>query len=90
MRPLLRRSVTVVAIYVVALHTGLWAAVAPLITSPAIDPFTVICHSGTSVPAEQATAHGPLVPVYACDHCNLCSAVTPPLPPTGASPCSTA
>ncbi|HET7384557.1 MAG TPA: hypothetical protein VFJ59_18495 [Pseudolabrys sp.] len=80
MRPLVRRSVTLLAIYAIALHTVLWATVAPHTVFAAIDPFTVICHSETSAPAEQAPVHGPLAPpAHACDHCNLCSVAAPPL-----------
>jgi hypothetical protein len=71
----------VAAAIAVALHTVLWAALAPLAASPAIDPFTVICHSPTSAPAEQTPGPGPLLPAHACDHCNLCSAAAPPLTP---------
>ncbi|WP_425115856.1 hypothetical protein [Bradyrhizobium sp.] len=63
----------------VVVHTALWAALAPLAASPIVDPFTIICHSETSAPAEQTPAPGPLMPAHACDHCNLCSAATPPL-----------
>jgi hypothetical protein len=81
MRPLVRQSVTLLAIYAIALHTVLWAAVTPLTAAPAFDPFTVICHSDTSAPAEQAPGHSPLAPGHACDHCNLCSAAALPLTP---------
>ena len=75
---LLRHSVTLLAIWVIALHTVLWASVAPPNGQWAIDPFTVICHSETSAPVEQAPVHAPLAPTHACDHCNLCSAAAPP------------
>jgi hypothetical protein len=81
MRPLVRQSVTLLAIYAIALHTVLWAAVTPLTAAPAFDPFTVICHSETSAPAEQAPGHSPFAPAHACDHCNLCNAAAPPLAP---------
>jgi hypothetical protein len=81
MRTGTRQFLSIVMAIAVALHTGLWAAVAPFAAASAVDPFTVICHSGTSAPAEQAPAHGPLTPAHACDHCNLCSAATPPLVP---------
>jgi hypothetical protein len=70
-----------VAAIAVILHTVLWAALGPLAASPAVDPFTVICHGETSAPAEQTPGPGPLLPAHACDHCNLCSAATPPLTP---------
>jgi len=81
MRQLVRRSVTVLAIHAIALHTVLWVAVTPLTAAPAVDPFTVICHSEPSAPVEETPGHGPLAPAHACDHCNLCSAAAPPLAP---------
>jgi hypothetical protein len=76
-----RYFLSVLAAIAVILHTTLWAALAPPAASPIVDPFTIICHSETSAPAEQAPAPGPLTPAHACDHCNLCSAATPPLAP---------
>lgn len=81
MRAGFRQYLSVVAIIAIALHTVLWAAIAPSSAAPAVDPFTVICPSESSAPAEQAPAHGPLAPAHACDHCNLCSASTPPPAP---------
>jgi len=82
MRGRIRPFLSVVAIVAIALHTSLWAAIAPLTTAPSADPFTVICHSEASGPADQIPNHGPLTPAHACDHCNLCSAVAPPMPST--------
>jgi hypothetical protein len=65
----------------VAMHAVLWVTFVPLAASPAVDPFTIICHSETSAPTDQAPTPGPLSPAHACDHCNLCSATTPPLTP---------
>ena len=76
-----RYFLSLLAAIAVVMHTTLWAALAPLAASPIVDPFTIICHSETSAPAEQAPAPGPLTPAHACDHCNLCSAGTPPLAP---------
>jgi hypothetical protein len=81
MRALVRPSVILLAAYAIALHTVLWAVVAPLIPAPAVDPFTVICHGETSAPTAQAPTPGSLLPGHACDHCNLCNGATPPLPP---------
>src|SRR5215510_8823249 len=81
MRALVRPSVILLAAYAIALHTVLWAALAPLIPAPAVDPFTVICHGETSAPTAQAPTPGSLLPGHACDHCNLCNGATPPLPP---------
>jgi hypothetical protein len=80
MRALVRRTVTVLAIYTIALHTVLWAAVAPFTAAPPVDPLTVVCHSEASAPADPAP-HGPISPAHACDHCNLCSAAAVPLAP---------
>ena len=75
----LRRTVTVLAIYTIALHNALWSVV-PAHSALPLDPFSVICHSEASASANPAPVHGPLSPA-SCDHCKLCSAVTPPLPP---------
>jgi len=64
------------AAYTIALHTVLWVAVAPFTVAPSVDPFTVICHSEASAPIDPTPTHGPFAPAHACDHCNLCSAVT--------------
>src|SRR5262245_20733621 len=78
MRLLLRQSVTFLAIYTIALHAMLWGLVAPPTTTNAIDPFTVICHSEASAPAQQAPDLSPLAPAYVCDQCNLCNAIVVP------------
>ena len=82
MRGRIRPFLSVVAIFAIAVHTVLWVAVAPLTAAPSVDPFTVICHSEASDPVNQTPNHGPLTPAHACDHCNLCSAVAPPMPGT--------
>ena len=84
MRAGARRFVTIVAGAALALHTILWAAIAPLAAAPAIDPFTIICHSETSASPDRTPVHGPLAPAHACDHCNLCSAAAPPPAPVTA------
>jgi hypothetical protein len=76
-----RYFLSVAAAIAVAMHTVLWVALAPLATSVAVDPFTVICHSETSAPAEQTPAPSPLLPAHACDHCNLCSTAPPLVTP---------
>jgi len=68
-----------VAILAIVFHTVL-SALAPLIAAPSVDPFTVICRSEATSPADQIPGHGPVTPAHACDHCNLCSAVAPPMP----------
>jgi len=82
MRAGIGRAVSVVAVFAVTFHTALWAAVAPVSTAPAVDPFTVICHSEAAQPADSGSDQGVPAPGHACDHCNLCSAATPPLPQT--------
>ena len=82
MRARRRPILSVVAVFAVTLHTLLWGAVAPVLAVPANDPFTVICHSEATAAADQTPNHGPLAPAYACDHCNLCSAIAPPVPNT--------
>jgi len=79
MRAGVRRIAGVAATIAVALHTILWAAVAPF-AAPAVDPFTVICHSEATAPADQTPTNGALPPAHACDHCNLCSTLAPPQP----------
>ncbi len=84
MRAGIRRTAGVVATIAIALHTILWAAVAPF-SAPTVDPFTVICHSEASAPAEQTPANSAPQPAHACDHCNLCNAMAPPVPPNALS-----
>jgi hypothetical protein len=79
MRARIRRIAGVAATIAIALHTILWAAAAPF-AAPTVDPFTVICHSEASAPADQTPVNGALPPAHACDHCNLCSAIAPPVP----------
>jgi hypothetical protein len=84
MRVSVRRTLSWVAIYAIALHTVLLGA-APLIAGPTVDPFSVICHSEApaAAPAEQTPATPVSAPSHACDHCNLCSAMAPPDPLDG-------
>jgi hypothetical protein len=51
MRQFLRKSVTFLAIYTIALHAILWGLAALPTTTNAFDPLTVICHSEGSAPA---------------------------------------
>ncbi len=81
MRSGAKRILSVMAAYAVALHAVLWVAAAPFAPASAVDPFTVICHSGAGAPADQAPEHGPPAPAHACDHCNLCNAASPPTAP---------
>ncbi len=72
MRAWWQRSVSVLAIYVIALTTILSAFAAPPATSATLDPFSIICHSGA--PDSAATGQTPAqqAPSKACDHCSLC------------------
>lgn len=79
MRLLLRDTVALLAIWLVALHTVLWAPVTGFTASLATDPFTVICHSQTGTADDPATA--PPAPTHVCDHCNLCSVAGAALAP---------
>ncbi len=68
----LRRSVSVLAIYVIALTTILSAFSAPRPAGAAFDPFSVICHSGPSAPSTTEQTPAKQTPSKACDHCSLC------------------
>ena len=80
----MRRSVTLLAIYAVALHVIL-LGLAPIALGGSIgpDPFQVICHSVASSDAggDQTTGKPDLAPGHACEHCNLCSVMAPPEAP---------
>ncbi len=79
MRGLLRLSVTLLAIYAVALHV-VSLGLAPISANAAVDPFSVICHSVTDVQGDEAPKSG-LIPGHACEHCTLCNMVAPPPAP---------
>ena len=72
----IRRVLSLLAVYTIALHTILWG-LAPLGPAAAIDPLSVICHAA-SVSGDEAPADQDRAPSHACDHCNLCSATAPP------------
>lgn len=77
MRSGVKRVLSVLAIYAIALHTIL-SGIAPLASASTLDPFSVICHSGTQAPAKQ-TPDAP-APSSTCDHCTLCgTAAAPPI-----------
>jgi hypothetical protein len=77
-----RKTLSVVAIYAVALHAILWAFAGHFANAaPGVDPFSVICHSAASDAGADGRGTAPSgghLPSQACDHCNLCSAVMPP------------
>ncbi len=76
MRVWLRRSVGLLAIYLIALTAILSSFSGPQPASAAFDPFSVICHSGPQDASQTDT--GPATPAslpnHGCDHCTLCSA----------------
>jgi len=72
MRMWLRRSVSLLAITVIALTTILSAFFAPQPASAAFDPFSVICHSGPVDLSTTDQAPANQTPTKACDHCSLC------------------
>jgi hypothetical protein len=80
MRARFRQILGTAAAFALALQTALWG-IAPMAAALAIDPFSVICHSQASAPTDPATDRAPLSPTHACDHCNLCNASGPQLPP---------
>lgn len=71
-----RQWISVLAMYVIALNTILWAALAPAPAAASFDPLSVICHSLAQTAGQTAaqTPDGqPAKPSKACDHCSLCS-----------------
>ncbi len=71
-----RQWISVLAMYLVALNTILWAALAPVPAVGSFDPLSAICHSLAQT-ADQTAAQTPdgqpAKPSKACDHCSLCS-----------------
>jgi hypothetical protein len=67
-----------IAILAIALHTVLSGVAVPTAAASTLDPFSVICHSGTQAPTDQAP--GIPAPSSTCDHCTLCgTAAAPPV-----------
>jgi hypothetical protein len=78
---MIRRGVTLLAIYAVALNV-IFLGLSPLgAAAGAVDPFSVICHSISDTQGDE-TPQPDLIPGHACEHCNLCSAAAPPPAPT--------
>ena len=70
-----RQCISVLAMYVIALNTILWAALAPVPAAASFDPLSVICHSASQSAdstADATTTGQPAKPSKACDHCSLC------------------
>jgi len=73
----LRRAVSFVAIVAIALH-GVLLSLAPLAAASAVDPLSVICHSGAQTTPSDEQAPTPDAAAHGCGHCNLCSAAAVP------------
>jgi len=74
-----KQILSLVAITAIVLHAILWG-VAPLSAGPALDPFSVICHSETQGIGTDQTPESPApATTHTCDHCNVCSANVPPV-----------
>ncbi len=84
MRHFWGRSVTLLALYVVALHVILLAFL-PIIPGSfvPVDPFAIICQTtgAAAKPGEPPPGKLHFLPGRAIDHCNLCSAAAPPPAP---------
>jgi hypothetical protein len=73
-----KKTLSVIAIYTIALHAVLWAFAGSVAAEGTNDFLSVICHS--VAPDSAGGAPSPVLPdhSHACDHCNLCSSVGPP------------
>jgi len=80
MRLIMRRGVTLLAIFAVALHVILLGLAPVAAASASVDPFSIICHDASGAGGEGPIKPG-LIPGHACEHCNLTSAVAPPPAP---------
>lgn len=78
MRTRFRRLLGIVAITVIALHSALWGGQATRTATAAVDPFSVICHSGGNADTAPDQAPADSAPSHACDHCNLCGSTPSP------------
>ena len=72
MRTGVRQVLGIVAIMAIALHTALWGVAPVHVSASAVDPFSVICHSGTEAgdTAKEIPANPASTPSRPCDHCN--------------------
>jgi hypothetical protein len=65
----------------VTLHTTLWGGMTARAPAAAVDPFSVICHSGEDaggIVGQTPTSPGP-ASSHTCDHCTLCGSASPPV-----------
>ena len=67
MRAGIRQVLGTAAGFALALHTALWG-IAPTHAASSVDPFAVICHSGTTA-ASPAPDDSLPTPAQPCDHC---------------------
>jgi hypothetical protein len=82
----IRKAVTVLALYAIALHVILLGMVPPG-TIAALDAISVICHTTgpAAAPGEPPAGTLKFIPGRAIDHCDLCSAAAPPPAPDAAT-----
>jgi hypothetical protein len=66
-----RKSMSLMAVFAIAVHAILFG-VPMQAAGSAVDPFTIICHSGPVDPAAAEQAPANQTPTKACDHCSLC------------------
>ncbi len=60
---------SLLAVFAIAMHAILFGmSMQP--AGAAVDPFSIICHSGTASASDQTPADQ--TPTKACDHCSLC------------------
>lgn len=85
MRLVWRKSVTMLALYAVALHVILLGLFPASVVAP-INPFAVICHTTgpAAKPGEPPPGTLRYLPSRAFDHCDVCSAAAPPPAPDAA------
>lgn len=71
-----RKIMSLVAFFAITVHAILFSGLMQVAAGSAVDPFSVICHSGpqTASPDDSTPATPATAPSRACDHCNLCSA----------------
>ena len=75
-----RKIIGVLAIYAVALHVVLIGLIPFAAAAASADPLSIICHSVPPGAAGQQDTGVPQ-PGHACEHCNLCAALSPPPAP---------
>jgi hypothetical protein len=71
----IRKSMSLMAVFAIAMHAILFG-VPMQAAATAVDPFTIICHSGPIDPASSEQTPASQTPTKACDHCSLCFVAT--------------